>query len=123
MKRLLLAIKRAFRGAGIDRQGDAHATCAGTAEMRELQVKYDECRAAFDRLQSDATNFKQGYDGYRSAFEALQDETTGLRQRADGYEAAYVECCGRLAAARDERDRLLRSVEKLGRAKSTLPSR
>lgn len=121
MRQLLPLIKKTIRRAGIGRINSWRS--ARATEMRELQAKYDECRATLSDVQSKASEYKQGYDGYRAAFETLQNEASGLRQRAEGYHAAYEDCCTQLAAARDERDRILRSVEKLGWAKSTLPRR
>lgn len=107
---------------GLYRKGGQADSASATA-LRELQGKYDEGRAAFDKLQNDVTELTQSRDEYRSALETSQAEATRLQQHADGYHAAYEEACAGQAIARDERDRILRSLEKLNRVKSTLPSR
>jgi sulfotransferase famil protein len=70
-------------------------------------------RAFFKSLQAEASELRKGYDGYRAAFECLQAEASELRKNPDGYQGAYEDCCAQLAAVRDERDRVLRSLEKL----------
>lgn len=51
----------------------------------------------------------------------LKIEATELRKGYDGYRNAYETCCSQLASVRDERDRILRSLEKLKGGKVPLP--
>jgi len=53
------------------------------------------------------------YGGYRAALETLQAEAIQLRWDVDGYRGAYETACKSLALAQDDRDRILRSLEKL----------
>jgi hypothetical protein len=77
---------------------------------------------AQEALRSEIAELQRGYDGYRSAFETLQAEATELRRSSDGYRGAYEVCCAQLASVRDERDRILRSLEKLRGDKGPLSS-
>jgi hypothetical protein len=72
-------------------------------------------------LQEQLFELRRGYDGYRAAFETLQQSATVLQQGYDGYRAAFETLSAEVAQIRDERDRLLETVRKIGDQRRSQP--
>jgi galactose-3-O-sulfotransferase len=70
------------------------------AAASELEAQILDLRHGYEKLASEATEWRQGYDGYRAAFEAS---------------------CADAARARVERDRLLETICKVNYEKRPVP--
>jgi hypothetical protein len=74
-------------------------------------------RAAFEKLEEEASHLRRAYDGYPTAFQ------TQPRQGFDGYRAAFEALGAEVSQVRDERGRVLKTLHKVSRQRiSCLPA-